>query len=759
MIQAFLPAKTAPSPHRLLSAPARPSAAAGLGRFLCGAAAFAGLGLLLSSVSAGKAAALPRAFAADGRLWAAAAVLAAGAAAGLALAFIRRQSRQMQALRQRLAEYRQDIAAWADNNSAAAAAENHSGAKQDLLQTLPLILDKVESPLWLRDSKGAVRFANCAYRRLTNSAAGGALPDIEALFSPAHQKAQAEARRKKQDFSGQSNLIVQGNRHIFACRSFYEPQSQSFLELAEDITEKLHFSAEIARIQQGCAETFDRLSTAVAIFNPSRELEFFNAAFAALWPLESRFLESRPSHALLLDRLREKGILNERPDWRQWKDDLFEAYHALTPQHYVWNLPDGRTLRVVANPHPQGGVTWLFDDLTEKLALQARYNSLIRTQGETLDNLSEGVAVFGSDGLLRLANPAFAALWRLPPELAIENTHIEKIRSFCQKRAFGDNSAKAEAENPAQALWRKIALYITGFADKRDFAQGRAELCPGPAAERRCLDYMLAPLPQGQTMLTFADVTDSVNIARALHERNAALESADKLRNDFVRHVSYELRTPLTNIMGFTDLALSPAFGSLSPQQQEYLQHIAGQSALLFNLVNDILDLATVDAGICELNIGSVSIAKAMQDAAERLKPKLEEKNITLERHIAAGLSAFEADEARIRQIFINLLANAAAAAPQNSRIRFTAEKHQNSLAFSVEDEGPGIPPERLADIFKRFTAYAHDGRKTGAGLGLSIVKSFVELHQGHVLAENGKDKGAKLICRFPFRGNEVEKP
>lgn len=687
-------------------------------------------------------------------------------AAAAKLIMARRQGKNWRALSAQLSA---ELSETRFELSRALAQEAHlppaeTAAQPSASGALAALLNAAEMPLWLRAAaadgaeRGAVLFANAACAKLmkAHEAALPALgqtdaplnPDIEDLFSPVLRRTWSQARRNKQNFQGRTNLILKGNRHIFLCRSLYHAEEDCFIESAEDITEKQNLREEAARIKQGYAETFDRLSTSVAIFDPSMKLEFFNSAFAALWPLDNPFLESKPSHALLLDRLREKGILHERPDWRQWKDELFAAYHSPEPQHYIWNLPDGRTLRVVANPHPQGGVTWLFDDLTEKLALQARYETSLKIQGETLDNLSEGVAVFGANGRLRLSNPAFAALWHLPPNLMIEETHIEPIKNFCQKANAASSALKAAAAKAetTSAAWDKIALFITGFADKRDIAQGRAELADG-----NVFDYSLVPLPQGQTMLTFVNVTDSVNIARAVQARNAALESADKLRNDFIQHVSYELRTPLTNIMGFTDLLNAHIYGALNEKQAQSLQNIAAQSHILLNLVNDILDLATIDAGSMELNIGAVSAAAAMEKAASAVSAALTAKNIRMEMRIAEGLSNFAADKTRLEQIFTHLLKNAAQAAPENSQIRFYAEKYGPYIAFSVEDEGKGLAPSLRAAVFKRFTAYASEGQRTGVGLGLSIVKSFVELHQGHVLVESGAQGGTKFICRFPF--------
>ena len=115
------------------------------------------------------------------------------------------------------------------------------------------------------------------------------------------------------------------------------------------------------------AETLDQLTTAVAIFDAKEKLRFFNQAFQKLWDLEAGFLESAPDNALLLDRLRSDGKIAEQPEWRRWKESLLAAYRAVESQEHWWHLPDGRTIRVVANPQANGGVTWVFENLTEKI--------------------------------------------------------------------------------------------------------------------------------------------------------------------------------------------------------------------------------------------------------------------------------------------------------------------------------------------------------------------------------------------------------
>jgi PAS domain-containing protein len=175
---------------------------------------------------------------------------------------------------------------------------------------------------------------------------------------------------------------------------------------------------------------------------------------------------------------------------------------------------------VVTTPNPEGGVTYLFDDVTKNLDLERRYDGLTRVQRETLDSLAEAVAVFGSDGRAQLSNPAFARMWKLSPELLRERPHIDTVETLC-KPLFDDAPA-----------WRAIREAITAIENRSDVAL-KLERKDGSV-----LGCMSRPLPDGATMLTFQDITDTENVERALRESNEALEAAGKMKIDFVHHVS-----------------------------------------------------------------------------------------------------------------------------------------------------------------------------------------------------------------------------
>jgi len=602
------------------------------------------------------------------------------------------------------------------------------------------LLDALDMPAWLRGADGRLSWVNTAYAAAVEAPTPvAAVEDNREFLGTAAREQVAHGHLSSQVFAQSLSTVIGGDRRIFAVTDFAGREGSA--GLACDVSEIESVRARYERTVRSHADTLDKLNTAVAIFDAEQKLLFFNQAFHKLWELDHGFLDSRPDHTLLLDRLRSEGRLAEQPEWRRWKENLLAAYRSVEPQEHLWHLPDGRTLRVVANPQPDGGVTWVFENLTEKISLESRYNTVLRVQGVTLDNLAEGVAVFGPDGRVRLSNRAFTALWGMPADLVQPGTHISVVKAACEALA-------------RVSPWAEMTAAATGFDEERRDGEGQVELNNGTI-----LRYALVHLPNGQVMTTFIDVTDSVNVERMLKDKNEALERADQLKNDFIQHVSYELRSPLTNIIGFTELLAQEITGPLNPRQRDYVDHIATSSSQLETIVDDILDLATVDAGVMELEITEVPVERTVRSAADLVAERLREHGIGLDIDLSHAPVSFHADENRVRQILFNLLSNAANYAPEGSTVRLAcvrdtahdAAHHADGVAFSVHDDGPGISDDVLDSIFRRFESHANGGRRRGAGLGLSIVKSFVELHGGRVSIETGEGRGTTVICRFPM--------
>ncbi|MCT4655745.1 MAG: PAS-domain containing protein [Cohaesibacter sp.] len=610
------------------------------------------------------------------------------------------------------------------------------------------LLDAVPMPVWSRNEQGQLSWINDAYRKAVDgSDLTQVLDDQTELLDQQGRDAIRETHQLQMKRSAETKeskkiartdvaverlpVILAGKRHILDVIDI--AASQGNVGIATDVSAVDQAEKALSRMQAFHATTMDQLTTAVAIFDSSQHLQFYNAAFSALFGLEAGFLDQQPSDGAILDRLRANRRLPEQADFAAWKAELFQAYRAVDTQEHWWHLPDGQSLRVVAAPNPDGGVTYIYENVTERLDLEKRYNSLIRVQTETLDHLSDGVVVFGSDGRVQVSNPAFASMWNIGANLLDDQPHVSAVLEWCRRKFSGEG------------VWSELKRAVAGLADSRESLSGRME-----CNDERILDYASVPLPDGATMITFVDVTDKVNVERGLTDRNEALIAADQLKNTFIQHVSYELRSPLTNIIGFTELLTEETFGALNAKQREYTDHIMTSSSSLLAIVNDILDLATIDAGIMVLDTGEVDPVQSIQAAAEGLQDRLAEKDIRLTISVAEDMGHFIGDSKRVRQVLYNMISNAIAFSPEQSRISVVADRTAQDVVFSVRDHGCGMPEEFVDTAFGRFESRKMGETRKGAGLGLSIVKSFVELHGGDVSIESMVGEGTVVTCRFP---------
>ncbi len=595
-----------------------------------------------------------------------------------------------------------------------------------LLEALPL-------PVWLRDASGRLVFVNSAYAQAVEAKNAEDVLDRQIeLLDQSARAATAEARSKSLVWRDRVTAVVAGARHLLDV--IQAPSAQSAAAIAIDRQEIETVRADLETQMQSHRRTLDQMPSAVAIFDGSQQLIYRNAAYEKLWLLDPAFLDGRPSDSEILDRLRLEQRLPLERDFRAWKTHLLEAYRSTgeLPSH-LWRLPDGRMICVKVTPNPKGGVTYLYDDMSEHYKLESRFNALYRMQNETLETLHEGVAVFGADGRLQFCNPAFAKLWRLDSAALADKPHFETIAELCKSLHSDETS------------WSDLRRLVTGLNDTRVGFTRRLERSDG-----NVLDLTAQPLPEAATLLTFVDVTADVNVERALTDRNKALLAAEKLRNDFIHHVSYELRSPLTNINGFVHLLGEESTGALNPRQLEYLGYVRKSSAALLAIIDDILDLATIDEDAMALEIEDVDAESAMKSAIEGLQDRLAENKVELQIVAPQKVGTFRGDSKRVRQILFNLLSNAIGFSRPGQAVTLAALRRDGDVVFKVVDRGRGIPPEILERVFDRFESHTTGTRHRGVGLGLSIVRAFMDLHGGKILIDSTPGEGTVVTCVFP---------
>ena len=597
---------------------------------------------------------------------------------------------------------------------------------------LRALVEALPGPAWRRDRLARLAWVNSAYARSVEAHdPEDAVKRGLELLERADRERSERLLRDSGHFHEKLNAVAAGQRRLFDVVSVQGAAGSAGVAL--DVSDIESLEAALERQAKAHALLIDRLPTAVAVFDSTKRLASYNSAYRDMWQLDDAYLENAPTEGEILDKLRSERRLPEQGDYRAWKTQILAAYQSVETREDWWYPPDGRALRVVSSPNPQGGVTYLFDDVTERMQLASKFEALTRVQSETLDTLKEGVAVFGPDGKLKLHNLAFQTSWNLQPSVLAAAPHIDAIIERCRALA------------PDARVWEAMRAVVTGLSDRRNALERRL-----PRSDSSQFDIAAAPLPDGATLITFTDVTDKVAAEKALRERNEALERAANLRDDFVHLVSYELRSPLTNIIGFSQLLRDQTVGPLNQRQLDYAGHISRSSAALLAIVTDILDLATIDKGSIDLELGPVDVRETMAAAAEGVQDRLAEAGIRLEIATTNDIGSFIGDRKRVRQVLFNLLSNAIGFSSGGQTVRLKAERKGNEIVFTVSDEGRGIPDELKERVFDRFESHTTGARHRGLGLGLSIVRSFVELHGGRVWLDSAPGRGTVVTCVFP---------
>ena len=608
------------------------------------------------------------------------------------------------------------------------------------IQKYTQILDALPQPIWIRNKDGALTWCNKAYGALFEKNTEEILDaQKNILIKPKDHKSKISSQDiaktalqtgEVQSIEGRG--VINGQSHTFQLQEKPYTQHEITIGICENITWLDEVEANTERTISTYHTIFSSLQTAVALYTPDQHLEFYNSGFSQLWQLDESWLNQKPKLGDVLEKLRETRRLPEQADFRSYKQEWLDMFTKLIDPHSdMLVLPDGTVIRSQVIPHPSGGLGHIFEDVTSNLELESSYNTLMAVQKETIDNLTDGIIVYGSDGRVRLWNHTFLSLWNLNPEDLEGTPHISQL--FERVKDFFEENA-----------WKARKKFVMALFENR-----REESGTFKREDQKTIRFSSVLLPDGGTLMTYTDVTDSVRFEEALREKNTALETAEQLKTDFLAKISYQLRTPLSAIMGFNDILDREYFGPLNEKQKEYTSGMRDAGQNLKNLIDDILDLTSLEAGIICLETAQTSVLDMLNTITENTKDWADSKQIRVDLTCPKNIGKLTIDEKRIKHAITHLIRNAITVTPEKGSIAITAKKSKGFVNISIKDTGKGIAQSELDKIFQPFKQ--DEDIKGGAGLGLTLVKNITELHNGTVNIESAEHKGTNITLSFPL--------
>jgi len=610
-------------------------------------------------------------------------------------------------------------------------------------QILQAMIDVVPVALWYRNTENQIIFCNQAYAGAVESTPEQVALEhkelIEKFRSTSPHHLAIKVRNSGQSQSQRGHIVIDGFRRLIEMTEAPH-ENGATVGYALDLTDSEELSSDLTKHIIAHQEVLHQLSTPIAVFGVDTRLEFFNNAYMKLFGFEETWLNTKPTFTDVLQDMRERRKLPEYPDFQAFKRGRLQLFKTLLqPLQELVHQPDDQILRLLIVPHPLGGLLFMYDDVTDKLALERRYNTLIAVQKETLDHLYEGIIVLGSDSRLRLTNPAAARIWQ------VDMTNITPGRHATELLDLIGPSFSSEEE------WKNFQVRLLTIISQRVPKTGRFS-----RADKSMIQYAYVPLPDGSHLLSFIDVSDRWRFEQALQERNQALEQADRIKSDFLSHVSYELRAPLNTVIGFAEILINQYFGQLNERQINYCQGIVDSAQRLLALINDILDLASIEAGQMTLAQQPIHLDAFLTSVVGLVYNRSHDQGLEIFHENKSQIQTFMGDERRLKQAIFNLLSNAIKYTPSGGHIElkaFTKDQGQE-LCLSVHDTGVGISDEDRARIFKIFERgpHYHKSKPIGAGVGLSLVKSLIELHGGDIQIDSSQGQGTTITCTVPLQ-------
>jgi len=599
---------------------------------------------------------------------------------------------------------------------------------------LTALLDAMPLPVWLRDSKLSLAFVNAAARDVAST--------DPTMAARARDQGQSVTERRRLGGDGAEKILDVTETPLGILGGGEDRTTGGTIGFSIDRSDAEETETQVSRLTDARDAVLETLESAIAFFNNDAKLVFFNSAYQKLWNLDPDWLASEPGLDEILERLRDQRSLPEVTNFREFKREQLEQFETLDDtQEDLLHLPDGRALRALVNRHGKDGLVFVFEDISNRLDLERSNKSLSAVQKETLDNLHEGIAVFGGDGRLKLHNPVFERLWKFDEESLGEKYHLNDFVNHTRgivaiEGGWDDLSWGVHKE--------KVMERLMG----REQSTGRLEFSTGTLVE-----YANVPLPDGAMLLSYMDVTDTAKVEIALRQRAEAFAEADRLKSKFIANVSHEVRTPLNTIIGFADMLGQEYFGKLNRRQGEYASGILETTRGLVSLVGDILDLASIEAGNMELNRDTVDVHGLLVSALNLIQERARSKDLKLEFDCPPDIGWISADEKRLKQVVFNLLSNAITFTPGLGTVRLESRLENEDLVITVADTGIGIPQGDRERVFRPFElGSGEQADKSGSGLGLSLVKNFIEMHGGNVDIKSPPGRGTTITCRLPTR-------
>lgn len=440
-------------------------------------------------------------------------------------------------------------------------------------------------------------------------------------------------------------------------------------------------------------------------------------------------------------------------------DHDFRMRHA--DGHWVWLRARGRMMQDARgnNAHLVG----IAVDISEQRSLVEKSKTANVRLRDAIETISEAFVLWDTDNNMLMCNSKYQEFHNLPNAAILPGTAYDDVINSAGQSVVRTRIAVAsERERGARTFeaqlddgrWLQInerrtkdGGYVSVGTDITALKQHEERLMEG----ERELMATVADLRRSRQALE-EQAQQLIDLADKYSAEKERAEAANQAKSDFLTNISHELRTPLNAIIGFSEIMESEVFGDLgSNKYLEYCKDIKTSGAFLLDVINDILDVAKIEAGRQTLDPVDLQVKEIVSESVRIISAKANDQHLNVSENVSEDIR-LNADRRSIKQVMLNLLSNAVKFTPEGGSIVVTACMKNDNVEFRIADTGIGIPPKALERLGRPFEQVQNQFTKShsGSGLGLAISRSLVELHGGQLVLESTEGEGTTVVVELP---------
>ncbi len=490
-------------------------------------------------------------------------------------------------------------------------------------------------------------------------------------------------------------------------------------------------------VEKACfSSVTDQSPIGTIIINKDCKIDYCNHAILEMFGYEDAGLFMQDCYITLFPLSLKAKIQKSLKELKSSKDHA-EFEQTCTSKDGTKFVARFKTVPMADNVHEDPKLICYIEDAS-KYGRQIENNEYDNKYVKLIEDVSDGIVII-QDHLIKHFNNTIVKITGYKKEDALGKNFMEFVSPAYKELVIQNHRDRLEGK-PVPTIYEIDIISSQGTDISMEISTYMTEFAARPAV-----------------LIILRDISKRKEVEKNLIDAKMMAESANRAKSDFLATMSHELRTPLNSIIGFSDLMIGGSVGEMTEKQNRFMGNISSSGKHLLSLINNVLDLSKIEALKMDLDYENFNVCHIIDEVKQLISPLADKKGLKIEFYRDELIEHIYADRLRFKQILFNLASNAIKFTPRGGKIIISTKLLANMVQFSVEDTGIGIAEEDKSKLFQPFVQLdsATNRFYEGTGLGLSLVKRFVELHQGRIWFESEIGKGTSFTFELPLKVNE----